>query len=71
MAKTDTSRAKCRTCGRPYQLGDALYAVASKFEWEENVQYLVEFEHAKCHVPFDQALGDLRNRLRDIEDKLR
>lgn len=72
MAKAiDTSRSKCRVCGKPYQPGDTLYSLSSEIVDEGDTRFLLAFEHATCHVPLDQAIADLRNRLAGIQRKLR
>jgi hypothetical protein len=60
---TDVSRSKCITCGRPYKTGEALYGLMSKFEEEDGVKFLTEFEHASCHVPIEEAIAHLREEL--------
>lgn len=70
MAKiVDTSRSRCITCGNPYKVGESLYSLASKFEWEGDTKFLTEFEHAGCHVPFEEAMADLKNRLAELKEK--
>jgi hypothetical protein len=67
----DTSRSKCRTCGKPYKVGDSIYSLASVIVDEGDQRFLEEFEHASCHVPIDEAIRDLRQRLNDLAAKTR
>lgn len=67
----DTSRAKCRECGKPYQPGDALYSTATKIDSDVEPRVMLEFCHAECHVPIERVFGKLRDGIRDIERKLR
>lgn len=67
----DTSRAKCRECGKLYQPGDALYSPATKIDSDQEPRVMLEFCHASCHVPIEQVLGDLRGRVRNLQERLK
>lgn len=64
----DTSRAKCDTCGKPYQEGDAVYGLADKYDPDiEDRDVLISFRHWDCHRPVGEVLADLRDKLRKAE----
>jgi hypothetical protein len=67
----DTSRARCRTCGKPYKVGEALYSLASRIVDEGDQRFLEEFEHANCHVPIEEVLADLKGQLAEMTRKTR
>lgn len=67
----DTSRSKCRVCGKPYKVGEALYSVASQIVDEGDQRFLEEFEHANCHVPIEEAIASLRGELKKLQDKVK
>lgn len=72
MAKiVDTSRSKCRVCGKPYKVGEALYSLATKIVDEGDQRFLEEFEHAGCHTPFEEVMADLRGEISAIQRKVR
>lgn len=71
----DTSAAKCDTCGKLYQAGDAVYSVADKFdESVSDRDVLISFRHWNCHTPIEKSVDVLRAKLDDAQamlDKLR
>ena len=67
----DTSRARCRECGKLYQPGDAMYSPATKIVTDQEPRVMLSFCHAQCHVPLDGVLGDLRGKLRDMQERLK
>jgi hypothetical protein len=75
----DSSRARCDVCGALYQPGDAVYAIADKYD--ESVQdrdVLVSFRHWACHTPVEELLADIKigvdvasKRAQEALDRLR
>jgi hypothetical protein len=65
----DTSRARCRTCGKRYKVGEALYSLASRIVDEGEQRFLKEFEHANCHVPIGEAIAQLREELHAMTER--
>ena len=62
----DASRARCDVCGRAYQDGDAVYALADKFdESVEDRDVLVAFRHWNCHTPVSVQLEKMRRSVDD------
>lgn len=67
----DTSRARCDTCGKPYEPGVAVYTLADKYDEEiEDRDVLISFRHWDCHTPLDVALRNLSDKAREIEVQL-
>lgn len=67
--EVDTSKAKCRVCGGPYDQNEATYSIANK--WDDDVEdkdVLLEFEHWKCHVPIEKLLDDMKDRIDRAQD---
>lgn len=70
MAKRplDTSKAKCRTCGGPYDQNEATYSIANKWDdTNDEVDVLLEFEHWKCHTPIEKLLGDMKGKIEEAQ----
>jgi hypothetical protein len=71
----DTSKAKCRVCGGPYEDNEPTYSIANKWDDDvEDVDVLLEFEHWRCHVPIEKVFDDMRDtmkRAQGLVDELR
>lgn len=66
----DTSRAVCDTCGKLYQQGDAVYSIADRWD-EDNDDVLVSFRHWDCHVPFEETMRNLKDKIGEAQEVLR
>lgn len=68
---TDYSKARCDKCGKLYVMFDAIYSPATQIDYDQEPPVMLSFRHSDCHVPFEKQLEDLRNKVNDLQERLK